>query len=312
MKRIVVTGATSMIGTALIEEAVRNGIEVYAVVRKNTKRRERLTKSSLIHIIESSLDSLETLDDILYDCDVFYHFAWAGTARKERDNPLVQEQNIRYTLDAVKLAAECGCRKFIGAGSQAEYGRVGGTVSSATRFAPDIAYGAAKYVSGIFSRKLCEKYHIIHIWGRIFSVYGKHDNQGTLIDYVISQFLKGEKACLTGGNQMWDYLHEKDAGRIFFLLGRDIGKSSCYRIASGSARPLREYMQILEETLGVQELCLYNRIQEKDEYGLQADTGDLWRDLGFEPKISFEKGIKSVIEAYRNGERKVVSCVPEM
>ncbi len=34
MKRIVVTGATSMIGTALIEECIRHDVEVYAVVRK--------------------------------------------------------------------------------------------------------------------------------------------------------------------------------------------------------------------------------------------------------------------------------------
>ena len=176
MKKIIVTGATSMIGAALIEEAVQNGVEVYAVIRKNTKRRARLLESRLLHIVESSLDSLETVNTIPDSCDVFYHFAWAGTAKEEREHPFVQEQNIRYTLDAVKLAAECGCTKFVGAGSQAEYGRVDGPVSAVTRFAPETSYGAAKYASGIFSRKLCEKYHMVHIWGRIFSVYGRYDN----------------------------------------------------------------------------------------------------------------------------------------
>ncbi len=312
MKKIIVTGATSMIGAALIEEAVQNGVEVYAVIRKNTKRRARLLESRLLHIVESSLDSLETVNTIPDSCDVFYHFAWAGTAKEEREHPFVQEQNIRYTLDAVKLAAECGCTKFVGAGSQAEYGRVDGPVSAVTRFAPETSYGAAKYASGIFSRKLCEKYHMVHIWGRIFSVYGRYDNEGTLIDYVISQWLKGEKACLTSGNQMWDYLYEKDAGRIFYLLGRDIEKTSCYRIANGLARPLKEYMQILEKVLEDRNICVYNDIKETDVYGLQADTGNLWQELGFEPEISFEEGIRAVAESYRNGERKVISCVPEM
>ena len=46
MKRIIVTGATSMIGTALIEECIRHDIEVYAVVRAGSSKTKRLPESA--------------------------------------------------------------------------------------------------------------------------------------------------------------------------------------------------------------------------------------------------------------------------
>ena len=42
MQRIIVTGATSMIGVALIEECIKHGTEVYAVVREGSEKRSRL------------------------------------------------------------------------------------------------------------------------------------------------------------------------------------------------------------------------------------------------------------------------------
>ena len=52
MKRIVVTGATSMIGVALIEECLRHGIEIYAVVRSTSGKAGRLPLSEKIHLTD--------------------------------------------------------------------------------------------------------------------------------------------------------------------------------------------------------------------------------------------------------------------
>ena len=57
MKRIIVTGATSMIGTALIEECIRHDIEVYAVVRAGSSKTKRLPESARIHQIECELEN---------------------------------------------------------------------------------------------------------------------------------------------------------------------------------------------------------------------------------------------------------------
>ena len=81
MKRIIVTGATSMIGTALIEECIRHDIEVYAVVRAGSSKTKRLPESARIHQIECELEKLEELPaKITGECDTFFHIAWGNTA----------------------------------------------------------------------------------------------------------------------------------------------------------------------------------------------------------------------------------------
>ena len=122
MKRIVVTGATSMIGTALIEECIRHDIEVYAVVRAGSSKTKRLPESARIHQIECELEKLEELPaKITGECDTFFHIAWGNTGENRNSSTELQSRNVFYTLKAVRAAHAMGCKRFIGAGSQAEY-----------------------------------------------------------------------------------------------------------------------------------------------------------------------------------------------
>lgn len=298
MKKIIVTGATSMIGIALIECAVSNNVEVYAIIRPDTKRRDRLPHSDLLHLIECKLTELERIKEIPLDCDVLYHFAWVYTAKNMRDDALLQEENIKITLDCVKLAQRCGCYKFIGAGSQAEYGRVNGIIDGKTKCQPEVAYGVAKYAAGLLSKKLCEDLDMIHIWGRIFSVYGKYDNPDTMLDYAIKSFLHGNYARFSSGKQRWDYLFEQDAGKIFYLLGVRADESKTYRIANGKARCLRNYIAILAQKMHAENLCIFDESCDS-QIGIEADISDLVADIGYTPDTSFESGIGIMINEYK-------------
>ena len=85
MQRIIVTGATSMIGVALIEECIKHGTEVYAVVREGSKKRSRLPESSLIKFADCSLEHLDRLPEMIsQECDTFYHIAWGEYRRKQK------------------------------------------------------------------------------------------------------------------------------------------------------------------------------------------------------------------------------------
>lgn len=304
MKKIMVSGATSMIGVALIDIAITKGAQVYAIVRHGTSRINRLPQSNLVHIVEAGMDSYKEMDVPLTDCDVFFHFAWAGTNKTERDDPVVQEANIRHTLDAVELAKACGCRKFIGAGSQAEYGPTEGSIDDSSRFKPVTAYGAAKLSAGILSRKLCERYGITHIWGRIFSVYGRHDNDYTMISYAIDKMLQGETAEFSSGTQSWNYLNERDAGEIFYRLGDAIEETSEYRIANDTSKPLRSYIEEIANLLKADNLCRFSENDGSKLYGLETTDDNLFAKIGYRPKISFISGINEVIESKRQ-ERKL-------
>lgn len=297
MNKIIVTGATSMIGVALIEEAVKHDVEVYAIVRPNTNRAGRLPKTKFIHIVYSDLDGLEDVSSIPEGCEVFYHFAWAGTNKETRDAPIIQESNIRYTLAAVDLAHKFGCKKFIGAGSQAEYGPVDGRIDENTRFKPVTSYGITKFASGLLSKKLCEQYGMVHIWGRIFSVYGPHDNEGTMLDYAIEQFSNGKEAKFSAGTQMWNYLYETDAGMMFYLMGEKIEENMTYRIAHVISRPLRQYIEEISQIMDARALCSFtNETRSGTVYGIETYDEKLFNDIGFRPQISYVEGIKKMIE----------------
>lgn len=297
MERVVVTGATSMLGVALIQECVDKNIKVLAIVRRKSVHLDRLPISDLIEIAECDLEELEDLVITERKYDVFYHFAWDYTKKEQRDAPILQEQNIKYTLDAVGLAKRLGCHKFIGAGSQAEYGHVDGVITPDTGIFPQTAYGMAKYAAGRLSQKLCIQYGMTHIWGRIFSVYGNYDNEGTMLVYAINQFMKKETARFSAATQMWDYLHETDAGKIFYLLGKSTGGNKTYCIASGKSRPLKEFIMELREAFGKDAVCEFAGDAAGNKLpGLQADTSELEKDTGFVPSVSFKEGIEKLIQ----------------
>lgn len=300
MKRVVVTGATSMIGAALIEECVKNDVEVLAIIRGRSTRLSRLPESKLVETVECSLDNLEFLNIQGKSYDVFYHFAWDYTSKQDRDNPILQEKNIKYTLDAVTLAKRLNCKKFIGAGSQAEYGKVDGVINENTPVNPSISYGMAKYAAGRLSEKLCNEYGMTHIWTRIFSVYGKYDNEGTMLLYAIDKFLKSEMAEFSAGTQMWDYLYETDAGRIFYELGKRICNNSVFRVANGESRPLKSYIEEVRGIFKETTQCVFDTSRNTALLGLEVDTKDLEAAIGYRPQVSFLEGIKEVVE-YRRG-----------
>ena len=121
MNRIIVTGATGAVGSAVVRRAIVNGKDVTCIVHKGSKRLGNLPQSEKVHIVECDLHDYRTLSlDGQYDA--FIHLSWEKTFGASRDDAEVQTRNIQYTLDAVQLAHRCGCSVFVGAGSQAEYG----------------------------------------------------------------------------------------------------------------------------------------------------------------------------------------------
>jgi len=305
MKRVVITGATSMIGISVLNACIENGVEVLAVVRRNSINLKRIPISDLIEVIECDLDEFHSFPVDKYidrKFDVFYHFAWENTAKQYRDDAILQNSNILYTLEAVKLSSKLGCHTFIGAGSQAEYGRVENIISPNTSINPDTAYGVAKYAAGKLSSILCKSIGLRHIWGRIFSVYGIYDNKDTMIMYAVNRMLRREETEFTMCEQSWDYLYSKDAGMAFYLMGTKGKDGSVYCVGSGKTQLLYEYINNIcdlidqENSSGIGKKA-YN---ENQVMHLCANISTLTEDTGFLPRYSFEEGITETIQWVRN------------
>lgn len=302
MKKVVVTGATGMIGVTLIEYLLSKDIEVLAIIRENSKRRKNLKENKNLKIIECNLENLKSLEIKESKYDVFYHFGWDGTFGNDRNQIEKQELNVEYTLDAVKLAKRLGCNTFIGAGSQAEYGRVDGIINSKTETNPETEYGKAKLLAGIKSRELANSLEIKHIWTRVFSVYGPYDGENTMIMTSIREMLNGMSPDYTLGEQNWNYLYSKDAIEALFLLGEKGINNKVYCIANGKTKKLYEFIEIIKTAINSDIHLNFGKIpySEKQVMNLSVDITELINDTGFEPKIGFQKGIEETIEWYKN------------
>lgn len=299
MKKMLLTGATGMLGAAILNECAVRKIKAAAVIRPDSDRRKRIPRSNFIKVIECGLEEIEKLPSIAGDgFDAFYHLAWGNTDKNGRNDAAKQNRNVEYTLQAVKAAQKIGCGIFVGAGSQAEYGRVSIPINEDFIPAPETAYGTAKLSAGKLSAELCNQIGIKHVWTRIFSIYGPNDSAATMIMYCIGKLLKKEKPLLTKCDQMWDYLYCNDAARALILAGEKGKDGSVYNIGSGICRSLIEYVKILKNTinpgleLGIGEIE-YGRSQIMH---LCADISKIKKDTGFKPAVNFEQGIKETIK----------------
>ncbi|HJB89257.1 MAG TPA: NAD(P)-dependent oxidoreductase [Candidatus Blautia excrementigallinarum] len=305
MKRIVVTGATSMIGVALIEECLRHDIEIYAVVRSSSGKAGRLPLSEKIHLTDCSLEDLPDLPGrIPGGCDTFYHIAWGNTGEARNKSTELQSRNIFYTLQAVRAAAELGCRRFIGAGSQAEYGPMDvEKISPDSPVNPSTPYGASKLAAGHLAGMLCRELGMECIWPRIFSVYGKYEKETTMVASGLRKMLAGEPTEFTPAMQRWDYLYSRDAGRAFYLIGEKGKGGSVYCVGSGQARPLKEYIEEMAALTGAGKPGIGAKPYPPGAVmNLCADIGTLTGDTGFIPEYTFEQGIRETIEWIKAGE----------
>lgn len=307
-KRIVITGPTGAVGMALIQNYIAHGCEVVALCHRGSSRNEHLPESPLLHLVETDLaDFTEITASDLPKCDIFYHLAWRGTTGAARNDMKLQTENIASTIAAVELAKRLGCHTFIGAGSQAEYGRVEGMLKPQTPAFPENGYGMAKLCAGQMSRLLCEEKGLRHIWVRILSVYGPYDGENSMVSSTIRKLLAGGHAAFTPGEQLWDYLYSGDAAEALRLLGKMGHDGATYVLGSGHAIPLKEYINELYHTVQKQTGCTGSigigelPYADRQVMYLAADISRLTADTGFMPQTGFGEGIGKILEEIKNG-----------
>ena len=300
MKKVIITGPTGAIGMALIGKLLQEGTDVLAIVHRSSQRAGNIPKHPRLQLLEVDMSDLSSITLAEQDWEVFYHLAWGGTFGDARNDLECQIDNIRYTIDAVRLAQRSGCSTFIGAGSQAEYGRYEGVLQADTPTYPENGYGMAKLCAGQMSRQLCEQLGLNHIWTRILSVYGPYDGENTMISSAIRNLIAGKPTHFTKGEQLWDYLYSGDAADILYLLGLHGKSGRIYVLGSGTARPLREYIEILAGKLGVEGNLGIGDVPyaEKQVMHLQADIRPLQADLGYVPGTGFDEGIETTIHSF--------------
>lgn len=299
MKRAIVTGATGAVGTALIKELISQNIEVLVFCREGSKRNVQIPSHQLVTKKYCALNELKNVqNDTGKNYDVFYHFAWEGTTGTARNDMYLQNQNVRYALDAVAVAKRFGCKMFIGAGSQAEYGRVEGFLRPDTPAFPEMGYGIGKLCAGQMTREYAHQLGMEHVWVRILSIYGPNDGAQSMVMSTIHKLKSGEVPEFTKGEQLWDYLYSGDAANAFRLLGEKGCDGKVYVLGSGKARPLAEYIKDIRDVVNSKAEIALGVIPygEKQVMHLQADVKELHDDTGWTAHTAFIEGIEKILK----------------
>jgi len=292
IKKIIVTGATGCVGSAVVRRALAHDMFVTCIVHQGSKRLSNLPEDSRVKVVECNLSNYDSLElDDKYDA--FIHLAWEKTFGSSRDDAEVQTRNIQYTLDACRLAHRCGCKVFAGAGSQAEYGVQSVDLTPDLPVKPESGYGIAKFASGKLSAMLCKSLGMRQNWVRILSVYGPNDGENTLISYLIHELKAGRSPELTKCEQVWDYLYADDAADAILAIVERGKCGKAYPLGSGNGRRLSEFIEEIRCVINPSVPVKYGA---KDYYPHQpmflvADIGDLIADTGWTPKYSFIEGI---------------------
>lgn len=259
--RVLITGVTSFLGLYTAKLLLQEGHEVIGAVRPGSRRAQELDAHGIsayptyrtVHLDLSELPEAE-LGETHYAevlgldpaplIDAWIHFAWDGVGSAGRSDTNIQIENIQNAKKAYLYAKLLGARKFLFAGSQAEYGCGNHRVPM-----PVSPYGKAKLSFGRWATEqslLSEIYddapmQFIHM--RIYSVYGSGDHETSLVNTVLRAALRHEAITLGPCEQRWNYLEVHDLARaIRILLNSEDTRTGIYDIAGSDSRMLKKYV----------------------------------------------------------------------
>lgn len=302
-ERVVMTGASGVVGTALVRELLDAGKEVLVLAREGSPRNGRLPVHAGLTVCECSLEHLKSFRNPSdRPWDVFFHLGWTGTKGADRYNPYIHTRNVEYALDAAALAEKLGCGQFVGAGSQAEYGRTEEKLTPETREKPENAYGIAKLCAGQMTREYCRQLGLQHVWTRILSVYGPNDGEKTLVTSLIRSLLAGETPHCTKGEQVWDLLYCRDAAKALMLAAGNGRDGRTYLIASGEERTLRDQICEIRDAVAPGARIGFGDIPyaPRQVMHLTADISVTEDELCWEPETTLTEGARETARAMMN------------
>ena len=340
--RILITGVTSFLGIYTAEALLARGHRVIGAVRPGSRNEGRLRERSGLRglrIAHFDFDALPAASEAAYRAqlpadmpvfDAWIHFSWDGIGSAGRADPAVQQRNIENAEKAYVMAKLLGCRKFLFAGSQAEYGR-----GNQAHPAPVSEYGKAKLRFGRWAREqsiyqeLMENEAMAFLHLRIFSVYGVGDHPGSLVNALVQAVLAQQPLSLGPCTQDWNYLAAADLARALVLLTESpAAGTAVYDIAGQDTKPLRDYVEEIAEiaaewsethgaaarTAGASspvaaanaETAAQKRLQAAEllRFGTRGNNSEgaadlrsdtrLLKSFGFQEKVSLAEGIQEI------------------
>ncbi|WP_022684316.1 NAD-dependent epimerase/dehydratase family protein [Sphingobium bisphenolivorans] len=301
MSRILVTGAGGFVGAAVADLAARQGHQVTALVRNPSSPRVVALGGrcaiALADLADSAAGSAALAEA---RPDIIIHSAWEGVGGAARAGD-VQLDNIRTTVALLDAGIAAGARRFIGIGSQAEYGRHDRRIDESAATEPFLLYGAAKLSACHLTRQRASEAGIGFAWLRLFSPYGPGDNPNWLIPSVAAQILAGQPPRTSAGTQKWDYLHIIDCAQGVLAAALTDSAQGVFNLSSGRAVTVRSIVERIRDLASPGLPLTFGDIPfgPNQIMHLEGDCSRLTAATGWSPSIAIEDGLATVVDALR-------------
>ncbi len=307
--RCLVTGASGHLGSYLTERLVKEGSEVFILVRPQSDLWRLDGVLDGIKVLRADLSDLGNVALLINDLkpEATFHLAWEGVTSAFKNSPEQITRNVTGSLELFEIVRAAGCKLWVGVGSQAEYGAHDSVLTEETPVRPLTTYGTAKLCVGLLTGKLCELAGMRHVWLRLLATYGPKDDERHLLPATIARLLVGERPSLTLGEQAWDYLYIEDAADAIYRAAMSEEARGVFNLGSGETESIRRVMERIRDLIDPTLPLGFGEIPYPEDQLMRLETSiDRLRDAtGWTPQVSLDEGLRRTVDWYRSQGRLV-------
>ncbi len=293
--RVLLTGATGLIGRPTITALADLGYEVIAISRSDSV-------DGAHHTIQADVLDPRSRRAAVKQAGASHllHLAWHDAPQGRWSAP----ENLDWaaaTLQLVREFSDVGGIRAVCVGSCAEYDWSQEVLSETTQLKPASLYGKAKAATGTLLCGAAGDLGLSLAWARIFFCYGPGEPKGRLLGDLLAGLSKGETVPCTDGLQERDFLHTADVARaLAAILSSEL--TGPVNVASGNATPVRRLIEEVARQMGCQKMVRFGAIERAvdDPNLIVADVTRL-SDIGFETVFNIETGVADCIAKMNAG-----------
>lgn len=303
--KILVTGSSGMIGTALCEKLLSLDIDFVGVdIRPNTwsGRIDRHTK-------QRDLRQWGAEYDDLISCNMIIHLAANARVFNLIKDPDLAQDNFLMTYNILEFARLNNIARFIFASSREVYGNSEKIVhkeDEARIENCESPYTATKIAGEALIHAYAQCYGLEFIILRFSNVYGKYDDSDRVIPEYIRRASIGKALKVFGKNKILDFTYIDDVveGILKSIHNFKGAKNEAYNIATQEGYLIEDVAQRIKLLLNSNSEILLEKSRTGEVTRFVADISKAKAILHYEPQRSFSSGLAKTVEWWEEREKK--------
>jgi UDP-glucose 4-epimerase len=268
-----------------------------------------------ITFVQGSAADAAAAQKALQGCEVVFHLAALPSVARSVEAPLESHEACATgALTVLDAARRGGVRRVVYAGSSSAYGNLSGAVRVETEpVSPLSPYAAAKLAGELYCQCFTAVYQLETVRLRFFNVFGPRQDASSPYSGVIALFLKAmceNRVPRVDGDglQSRDFFFVANAVEALIKAAdapAAVGK--VYNIGHGASITVLDLIKHLNDLLGKNVQPVFGPPRLGDVRHSQADITQARSDLGYEPVVTFQEGLRRTLDWYRAGTTGVAS-----